>query len=70
MIIETFRRLLFEQDVFWLQVAVDQPSLIQQAETIEQLLCENTDKRRAESAELILLDQLIQIDAEKLEDEA
>jgi hypothetical protein len=41
---------------------MDQPRLIQQTETVEQLLCEDSDERGAEASELILLDQFVKID--------
>lgn len=49
---------------------MDQSSLIEQAETIEKLLRENSDERGAEAAELILLDELVQIDTQKLKNQA
>ena len=45
---------------------MDQLSLAKQAQPIQQLLSEHPDKGGAQSTELILLDQLVQIDAEQL----
>lgn len=45
---------------------MDQVCLIQQAEGVQQLLREDTDKSSTQSAELVLFDQLVQVDAEKL----
>lgn len=49
---------------------MDQPCFVQQRKPIKQLLGENTDKRRAQASELVLLDQLVQIDAEQFKDKA
>lgn len=46
------------------------PCLVQQAQSIQQLLCEHPHKGRTETSELILLDELVQIDAQQLEHEA
>jgi hypothetical protein len=48
---------------------VDQLCLSQQSKTVDQLLSENAYKGRGQSAELILLDQLVKVDAEQLEDQ-
>lgn len=48
---------------------MDQSSLIEQRQTIEELLGKDTDQSRAETAELVLLDELVQVDAEQFEDE-
>jgi hypothetical protein len=39
-------------------------SLVQQAETVQELLSKYSHKRRAQASELILLDQFVEIDAE------
>lgn len=44
---------------------MDQMSLVQKAQGIQQLLCKDTDESGAQSSELVLLDQFIQIDTEK-----
>lgn len=41
--------------------------LIQEAQRVQQLLCEDADEGRAQPPELILLDQLVEIDTEKFE---
>lgn len=48
---------------------MDQPGLVQETQAVEKLLSKHTNKRRAEAAELILLDQLIQVDTEQLKNE-
>jgi hypothetical protein len=45
-------------------------SLVQQAETIQELLSKDSHKRRAQAPELVLLDQLVQIDAKQFENQA
>ena len=55
---------VLEKDILGLQIAVDQPRFVQQSEAVEKLLREDSDQRGAETTELVLLDQLVQIDAE------
>lgn len=43
---------------------MDQVSLIQKTQRVQKLLREDSDQRGAQAPELVLLDQLIQIDAE------
>jgi hypothetical protein len=43
---------------------MDQACFVKQAQSIEQLLCENPDQGRAQAPELILLYQLVQVDTE------
>lgn len=45
-------------------------SLVQQAQRIQQLLSKNPNESRAEASELVLLDQLVQVDAQQFEDQA
>jgi hypothetical protein len=45
---------------------VDQVSLVQKAQGIQQLLCKDTDESGAQAPELVLLDQFVQVDTEKL----
>ena len=61
---------VLEEDVLGLQVAVDEPRLVQQGQAIQQLLCKDPDQGGAEAAELVLLDELVQIDAQQLEHQA
>lgn len=49
---------------------MNQTCLVQKGQTIQELLCENPDQCGAKTPELVLLDQFIQIDAEKLKDQA
>jgi hypothetical protein len=48
---------------------MDQSSFVEQRQAIEQLLGKDADKSCAEAAELVLLDELVQVDAEQFEDE-
>ena len=59
--------ILFEQDVLWFQVAVDEACFVQQAQPIQELLRKHTDECRTKTPELVLLDQLVKIDTEQLE---
>lgn len=56
--------LLLKQDVLRFEVAMDQMGLIQKAQSIQQLLREDTHESRAEASELILLDELVEVDTE------
>lgn len=49
---------------------MNEMGLVQQTQGIQKLLREDTDKRSTQASELILLDQLVQVDTEKLEGEA
>lgn len=49
---------------------MDKACLVQQGQSVEELLCKHPDQSRTKAAELILLDQLIQVDTEELENEA
>lgn len=40
---------------------------VQKAQSIQELLCEDADKRCTQPAELVLLDELVEVDAEELE---
>lgn len=60
---------LFQKDVLRFQVAVNQMSLVQKTQRIQKLLREDTDERSAQASELILLDQLVKVDTEKLKGE-
>ena len=55
--------ILLQQYVLGLQIAMYQSSFIQKTQAIEQLLCEHTNKRGAQSPKLILLNQLVQVEA-------
>lgn len=45
-------------------------SFVQEAQGIQQLLCEDTDKGRTQPSELVLLDEFIEVDAEEFEGKA
>jgi hypothetical protein len=49
---------------------VDQFRLVQQTQTIQKLLCKDAHQRGAQTSELILLDQLVQVDRQQLKDQA
>lgn len=49
---------------------MDKSCFVQQTERIEKLLGEDSNEGRAQAPELILLDELVQVDAEQLEDKA
>jgi hypothetical protein len=44
-----------------------QSGLVEQGQTVQELLCKYTNKRCAEPSELVLFDQLVQINAEQFE---
>lgn len=46
---------------------MNEMSLVQKTQCIQKLLREDTNKCSAQASELILLDQLVKVDAEKLE---
>jgi hypothetical protein len=48
---------------------MNQVSLVQKTQRIQKLLREDSDERSAQASELILLDQLVKVDTEKLEGE-
>lgn len=49
---------------------MDQSRLVQEGQTVQQLLSENPYQRGTKTPELVLLDQLVQVDAKKLEHQA
>lgn len=59
-----------QQDVLGLQIAMDQPRLVQDREGIEELGREDLDELGAESSERVLLDEFVEVGREALEDEA
>lgn len=48
---------------------MNEMSLVQKTQRIQKLLRKDTDKRGAQASELVLLDELVKVDAEKLEGE-
>lgn len=59
-----------KQDIFRLQVTMDQPRFVQDRERIEQLGRKDAHEAGAQTSERVLLDKLVQIRREKLKDEA
>lgn len=49
---------------------MDESGLVEEGKTVEQLLGKDSDQSRAETAELILLYEFIQVDTEQFKDEA
>lgn len=49
---------------------MDQPRLVQQGQTIEQLLGKDAHKSRAQAAELVLLDEFVEVYAQQLKHQA
>lgn len=44
---------------------MDQSSFLQEAQSVQKLLSEHSHKRCAQAPELVLLDQLVQVDAQQ-----
>lgn len=55
---------LFEQNILGFEIAMDEMGFVQKAESVQELLCEDTNECCAQSAELILLDEFVEIDTE------
>ena len=49
---------------------MNQASLVKQREAVKELLSKNTDQSSAESSELVLLDELVKVNAQELENQA
>ena len=49
---------------------MNQLRLVQQTQAVQELLRENSHKRGAQSSELVLLDELVQVHREQFEDQA
>lgn len=49
---------------------MNQMRLVQQTQGIQQLLCKHANKGGAQSAELVLLDELVEVDAKQFERKA
>lgn len=58
-----------EKDILWLEIAMDQPGILQHGQTLQELLCEDFDQLRTETLELILLDELVQIGRKAFKDQ-
>jgi hypothetical protein len=61
---------VLEQNVFGFQITVNQAGLVEECKTIKKLLGKDADQSGAESSELVLLDKLVQVDAEELKHQA
>ena len=62
--------LLLEEDVLRLHVAVDDLVPVEEVEALQQRVGELADELEAEPLELVLLDELVEVDAEELEGDA
>lgn len=62
--------LLFEQDVLWLEVTVDDSVPAQGLQALQNGVCKLPDQRQAEALELVSLDKLVQVHAQQLEGHA
>jgi hypothetical protein len=54
---------LFEQYILGLEIAMDQLRLTKEGQSGQELLRKHPNQSGAEAAELVLLDQLVQVDA-------
>ena len=61
---------LLEEDVLRFQVAVDNPVAVEHVEALEDGVAELTHEGRAETLELVPLDELVEVHAEELKGEA
>lgn len=64
------RHILLQEDVLRLQVAMNDASLVQEAQSVQQLLGKHPHECCTKPSKLILLDQLVQVHTEKLEYQA
>lgn len=62
--------LLFEQNVLWLEVTVDDSVPAQGLQALKNGVCKLPDQRQAEALELVALDKLIQVHAQQLKGHA
>ena len=61
---------MVQQNVLWLEIAVDDPVLPHEHERPQDLDSESANEARREASEAVGLDQLIQVDAEQLHSDA
>lgn len=61
--------LRLEKDVFWFQIAVYQPRLLEHRQRVQQLGGEHLHELCAQPLELILLDQFVKVGGQELEDQ-
>ena len=59
---------LFEKDIFGFQVAVYESSLLEHSKGVKQLRHEDLDKLSAQTLELVLLDQFVEVRGQELKD--
>jgi hypothetical protein len=50
-----------QEDVFWFEITVDQPCILEHGEGIQQLGSEHFDELRAQTLELVLFDEFVQV---------
>ena len=62
--------LRLQQDILWLQIAVNEPCFLQHRQRVQELTHEDLDQLGAQTLELILLDQLVKVRRQKLKDQA
>jgi hypothetical protein len=52
-------RLRLQEDIFRLEITMDQSCVLQYAERIQQLLCKDSNKTGRETAECVLLNEFV-----------
>lgn len=57
---------LFQQYILRFEITMDQMSLVQQTQRIQELLGKHAYEGRTQASELILFDQFIKVDTKKL----
>lgn len=55
---------MFQENILWFKIAMYQLVFIEQVQTLQNGIGKLSDQWQAEALELVLLDQLIQVDAE------
>ena len=60
----------FQKDILGFEIAMDQPSIFEDGESIQQLRGEDLHELGAEALELVLFDEFVQVRRQQLEDEA
>jgi hypothetical protein len=55
---------LFEQNILWLQIAVNQTGFAEKTQAAEELLGKHSNERGAQASKLVLLDEFVQVDGE------
>ena len=59
-----------QENVFWFEIAVDQPCLFEHGERVQELSGKYFHELRAQALILVLFDEFVQVRGEKLENEA